>query len=129
MLLALAPAVFSAPFLHLHGHENTDHSLEANSRQTLVSHPHLSEGGYPHGPGAAMTSCEDEDAVSLDWFQGGPQPVPNLEFVLVETTVTPAPEPDVFWIMVPTHRSHDPPLIVSIGPRPPPAARMSPLGA
>lgn len=129
VLLALVPAVFEAPFLHLHGHADTDHFLEANSRQTLVSHPHLSVGGYTHGRGAAIISCEDEDAVSLDWFQGGPQPVPNLEFVLVETAVILVPEPTAFWIEVPTHRSHDPPLAVSLSPRSPPATHFSALGA
>jgi hypothetical protein len=129
VLLALVPAVFSAPFLHLHGHEDTDHVLEAHSTQTVVSHPHLSACGHAQGPGKAIISCEDEDAVSLDWFQGGPQSVPDLKFVVVETTVIPSPELTAFWTEVPTHRSHDPPLIVSLSPRAPPATRMSPLGA
>ena len=128
VLLALVPAVFSAPFLHLHGHEDTDHFLEAHSRQALVAHPHLSTSGYAHGPSVAISACEDEDAVSLDWFQGGPHPVPSLEFVLVETTVIPVPEPTAFWTEVPTHRSHDPPLIVSLSPRSPPATRIPSLG-
>jgi hypothetical protein len=129
VLLALVPAVFSAPFLHLHGHADTDHFLEAHSRRALVTHPHFSTSGHAHGPSAAVSPCEDEDVVPLDWFQGGPQPAPNLEFVLVETTVVPVPEPTASWLEVPTHRSHDPPLIVSLSPRSPPATRFSPLGA
>jgi hypothetical protein len=128
VLLALVPAMFSAPFLHLHGQGDTDHFLGTHSTQVLIAHPHLSTSGYAHVASAAIRACDDEDAVPLDWFQGGPQPVPNLELVLVETTVIPVPEPTAFWIEVPTHRSHDPPLMVSLSPRPPPATRIPSLG-
>jgi hypothetical protein len=128
VLLALMPAVFSAPFLHLHGHEYTDHFLEEHARQAPAAHPHLSTSGHAHSPSAAISTHEDEDAVSLDWFQAGPQPVPNLEFVLVETMVIPVPELARFWTEAPTYRSHDPPPIVSFSPRAPPATRFSAVG-
>src|SRR5512139_2358549 len=122
------PTLFSAPFFHLHGHEESDHFLQTHLRQNLVSHPHLSTCGGDHGGRAGIASCADEDAVFLDWIQGGAQPGPILEFVLVETAVIRAPVPIAFWTEIPTHCSHDPPLIVSLSPRSPPAARLSTLG-
>jgi hypothetical protein len=62
----------------------------------------------------------DDDAIFLDWFQANPHPEPHLDFLLSETTVVPAPEQPACWVEVPVHRSHDPPLIVSFGPRSPP---------
>jgi len=129
VLLALVPALFSAPFLHLHLHEDTDHFLGAHSRQALVAHPHLSTSGRTHGPSATIGAREDEDAVFLNWFQNHPQPAPSLEFLLVETAIITVPEPTAFWIEIPTHRSHDPPLNFSLNPRSPPATLSSSLGA
>ena len=72
---------------------------------------------------------DDDDAIPLNWFQNHPQPVPHLEFVRVETAVISVPEPTAFWIEVPTHRSHDLPLTVSLSPRSPPATLSFSLGA
>jgi len=128
VLLALAPIVFSAPFLHLHLHEDSDHFLEEHSKGSLVTHPHLAVSGDTQNPGFAVSALGD-DAVPLDWFPAGPQPGPSLEFVAVATPVVPVPEPGLFWMIFPDHRSHDPPPVVSTRPRSPPATRVSCLGA
>jgi hypothetical protein len=131
-LLALAPAVFSAAFLHTHGHQTSGHFMRAHSAQALVTHTHFSTCGCGHGHGGNVTMItdhDDDDEIPLSWFQDNPQPVPHLEFVVVETAIIQAPEPTASWIEVPTHRSHDPPLIVSLSPRSPPATPSSPLGA
>jgi len=123
VLLALGPAAFWAPFLHLHRHENSDHFARAHRAQTLVTHTHFPTcrpGDQPHSSLATDAAQEDADAIFLDWFQANPQPAPSLEFVPAETTVVPAPEQTAVWIEVPVHRSHDPPLILSFGPRSPP---------
>ena len=127
VLLTLAPAVFSAPFQHLHGHEDTDHFVKAHRAQALVTHTHLSTGacrGGHSGTVVVTASPDDDDSVSVDWFQDNPHPAPSLEFALVEILVLPAPEPAACWADVPIHRSHDPPLISSFRPRSPPTSRI-----
>jgi hypothetical protein len=132
VLLTLVPAVFSAPFLHMHGHRNSGHFMGAHQAQALVTHTHLAACRYGHRPGGGATIIaddDDDDAIPLNWFQNHPQPVPHLEFVLVETAIITVPEPSAFWIEIPTHRSHDPPLTFSLNPRSPPATPSSSLGA
>lgn len=132
VMLALVPAVLSAPFLHTHGHENSSHFTRVHRVQALVTHIHFSTCSCGRGRGGNVTMIadhDDDDAIPLSWFQTHAQPVPSLEFVLVETTVIPVPELAAFWTEVPARRSHDPPLIVSPNPRAPPATRTSPLGA
>ncbi len=75
ILLALVPAVFSAPLLHLHGHENTDHFVKAHRAQALGSHTHFSTcqcGGGHSGTVVMTASRDDDDAVFLNWFQDNP---------------------------------------------------------
>ena len=123
VLLALGPAAFWAPFLHLHRHENSDHFARAHRAQTLVTHTHLPTcrpGHLPHASLATGTTQEDADAIFLDWFQANPRPAPTLDFVPAETAVVPAPEQVAAWIEVPVHRSHDPPFILSFSSRSPP---------
>ena len=131
-LLALVPAVFSAAFLHTHGHQNSGHFMRVHLAQALVTHTHFPTCGCGHGHGGNVTIIgdhDDDDEIPLSWFQDNPQPVPRLEFVLVEIAIIQAPEPAAFWIEVPTHRSHDPPLIVSLSLRSPPVTPSSPLDA
>jgi len=123
VLLALGPAAFWAPFLHLHRHENTVHFAKAHRAQTLVTHTHFPtcrSGDWPDRTLATSAAGEDADAIFLNWFQAKPHPAPGLDFVPAETTIVPAPEQTAAWIGVPVHRSHDPPLILSFSPRSPP---------
>jgi hypothetical protein len=122
VLFALAPVVFSAPFLHFHVREGSGHAAKVHHGQMLVLHTHISGCACGrHSGTTAVASQDDDDAVFLDWFQDNPHPAPTLEFVLVEVVAgQPAPELAASWTDVPTCSSHDPPLTCSLSPRSPP---------
>src|SRR3990172_2126793 len=59
VLLALVPAVFSAPFLHLHWQENSGHFMRVHRAQALVTHTHFSICGCWRGRGENVTMSAD----------------------------------------------------------------------
>ena len=123
VLLALVPAVFSAPFLHLHGHENSAHIERAHRSRALVDHPHFPSGcSAGRANDLAITGSQgDDSSVSLNWFQDNPRPIPGLECVPAEAAVVPVLEPTAVSVELPMHCSHDPPFVFARSPRSPPA--------
>jgi hypothetical protein len=115
MNLMLALTFVQAPFLHVHGHEDTQRH-PGGFFHTHFPHHHLSTSKSPEFRGLDP----DDDAVFQQWFS-----------VTISDLSTPAFIPTFIYILAPTSSSepflepnilsgHDPPRLSRSAPRSPP---------
>jgi len=120
LVLLVQLAALSAPLLHVHADDHGDHDALHHQGRTRHAHFHGHASGSP-GSGPEFDHDDREEATAAPLFVAAvPDPV--------DTSALPSP---LFALVVPpelaigrtphvTH-GHDPPAVVTLGARPPPA--------
>ncbi|WP_130422438.1 hypothetical protein [Edaphobacter modestus] len=115
MNLVLALTFLQAPFLHVHGHESTEHHPHAFFH-THFPHHHFSASKSPEFRGLDP----DDDAVFQQWFSATINDISTPVFMLTSIyTLVPVRSSELFF--EPNILSgHDPPRRSRSSPRSPP---------
>ncbi|MGI9070884.1 MAG: hypothetical protein ACR2JB_06060 [Bryobacteraceae bacterium] len=116
VILALLAAFMQAPFSHVHEHESTQH------HRSGFFHTHLAHAHAHHSAQPELRDLDpNDDAVFQHWFSPTQTAPQVLNFILI---AVPALLPPVSneWRAEAIHPSaHDPPGLIALPPRSPPA--------
>jgi hypothetical protein len=123
-VVSLLVSLFEAPYVHLHGDPASDHARKHHHGKGLTLHSHFP---LPQHPAAGLLAVQsraesaDYDAIFLAQASNLAR-LPLLPALLPEARLLlPPPDPVRNLASQPAYRSHDPPLVPAISPRPPPA--------
>ena len=123
-VVSLLVSFFEAPYFHLHGNPASDHARKHHQGKGLTLHSHFSSPQHQaDGLPAVQSRAEsaDYDAIFLAQASSLTR-LPLLPALLPEARLQlPPPDPVRDLASQPAYRSHDPPLVSAISPRPPPA--------
>jgi hypothetical protein len=115
VLAALVLSFGKAPFEHTHD-SDPDHQ-----HATGISHTHWGEAVSDTGTDESWTAGENSDARMVDWIPGDGRAPVHFAVVLPESVAAPIPAMLIVRVPETASRGHDPPVLLALCPRAPPA--------